>query len=100
MNTLRTNLILPNSHKILITPYWLLGFIVGDGSFSVSTSKSFPLRFNIVQSIIEKKNKQKKTKTKKGSPLASLWPPYGPLGPLGPRQGQREAREKELDYKD
>jgi hypothetical protein len=33
----------------------LLGFIEGDGSFSVSTSKSFPLRFNIVQSIIEKK---------------------------------------------
>ena len=55
MNTLRTNFILPNSHKILITPYWLLGFIEGDGSFSVSTSKSFPLRFNIVQSIIEKK---------------------------------------------
>ena len=37
MNTLRTNFILPNSHKILITPYWLLGFIEGDGSFSVST---------------------------------------------------------------
>jgi LAGLIDADG DNA endonuclease family protein len=55
MNTLRTKFILPNSHKILITPYWLLGFIEGDGSFSVSTSKSFPLRFNIVQSIIEKK---------------------------------------------
>lgn len=55
MNTLRTNFILPNSHKILITPYWLLGCIEGDGSFSVSTSKSFPLRFNIVQSIIEKK---------------------------------------------
>jgi hypothetical protein len=58
MNTLRTNFILPNSHKILITPYWLLGFIEGDGrpgQFSVSTSKSFPLRFNIVQSINEKK---------------------------------------------
>ena len=55
MNTLRTNFILPNSHKILITHYWLLGFIEGDGSFSVSTSKSFPLRFKIVQSIIEKK---------------------------------------------
>ena len=31
MNTLRTKFILPNSHKILITPYWLLGFIEGDG---------------------------------------------------------------------
>lgn len=29
--------------------------MVGQGQFSVSTSKSFPLRFNIVQSIIEKK---------------------------------------------
>ena len=37
MNTLRTNFIFPNSNKILITPYWLLGFIDGDGSFSVST---------------------------------------------------------------
>ncbi len=54
MNTLRTNFILPESHKILITPYWLLGFVEGDGSFSVSTYDSFPLRFNIVQSITEK----------------------------------------------
>jgi hypothetical protein len=54
MNTLRTNFVLPNSHKILITPYWLLGFIEGDGSFSVSTLKSFPIRFNIVQAITEK----------------------------------------------
>ena len=54
MNTLRTNFVLPNSHKILITPYWLLGFIEGDGSFSVSTLKSFPIRFNIVQAINEK----------------------------------------------
>jgi hypothetical protein len=53
MNTLRTKFILPNSHKILITPYWFLGFIEGDGSFSVSTSKSFPLRFKKVQSINE-----------------------------------------------
>ena len=30
MNTLRTNVIFPNSHKILITPYWFLGFIEGD----------------------------------------------------------------------
>jgi hypothetical protein len=51
MNTLRTNFIFTNYHKILRTPYWLLGFIEGDGSLSVSTSKSFPLRFNIVQSI-------------------------------------------------
>ena len=52
MNSLRTNFIFPLTHKILITPYWFLGFIEGEGSFSVSTLKSFPLRFNIVQSII------------------------------------------------
>jgi hypothetical protein len=53
MNTLRTKFILPNSQKILITPYWFIGFIEGEGVplpilCSVSTSKSFPLRFNIV----------------------------------------------------
>jgi len=53
MNNLRTNFILPNNHKIIITPYWLLGFFEGDGSFSISTSQSFPLRFNIVQAITE-----------------------------------------------
>lgn len=50
MNTLRTNFILPVTHEISITPYWLLGFVEGDGSFSVSTYEKFPLRFNIVQS--------------------------------------------------
>ena len=55
MNTLRTNFVLPDDHKIIITPYWLLGFIEGDGSFSVSTLNSFPFRFNIVQAITEKK---------------------------------------------
>jgi hypothetical protein len=54
MNTLRTKFILPDTHKILITPYWLLGFFEGDGSLPVSNIKSFPLRFNIVQSITEK----------------------------------------------
>lgn len=39
MNTSRTNFVLPDSHKILITPYWLLGFIEGEGSFSVSTKR-------------------------------------------------------------
>ena len=52
MNTLRTNFILPLSHKIVITPYWFLGFIEGDGSFLVSTLNSFPLRFNISQDVV------------------------------------------------
>ena len=59
MNTLRTKFILPNSQKILITPYWFIGFIEGEGVplpilCSVSTSKSFPLRFNIVLIVINK----------------------------------------------
>ena len=53
MNFKRTNYILPDAHKILITPYWLLGFTEGDGSFSISNIKGFPLRFNIVQVITE-----------------------------------------------
>ena len=27
MNTLRTNFVLPDDQKIIITPYWLLGFM-------------------------------------------------------------------------
>ena len=54
MKSLRTKFILPDNHKILITPYCFLGFIAGDGSLSVSNLKSFPLKFNIVQSITEK----------------------------------------------
>jgi hypothetical protein len=37
MNTLRTNFILPNYHKILITPYCLLGFIEGDGRLTTNS---------------------------------------------------------------
>jgi len=42
MNSQRTNFELPDTHKIIITPYWLLGFIEGDGSFSISNIKGFP----------------------------------------------------------
>ena len=55
MNTQRTNFELPESHKIVITPYWLLGFVEGDGSFNVSTSRTrnFMLNFNLSQVIDE-----------------------------------------------
>lgn len=49
MNTLRTDFTLPDYYKIVITPYWLLGFVEGDGSFSLSLGDTFPLRFNISQ---------------------------------------------------
>ena len=34
-NQKRTNFTMPIEHKISITPYWLLGFIEGEGSFSI-----------------------------------------------------------------
>lgn len=49
MNTKRKHLDFPNEHEIKISPYWLLGFIEGDACFSVSSQKSFPLRFIITQ---------------------------------------------------
>lgn len=57
MNTQRTNFELPESHKIVITPYWLLGFIEGDGSFNVTntTLKKFKINFSITQVITELK---------------------------------------------
>jgi hypothetical protein len=55
MNTQRNNFELPKDHQIKITPYWFLGFIEGDGSFSISSLKSFPLKFNITQVITEEK---------------------------------------------
>ena len=35
MNTKRVDFTMPSSHTIKITPYWLLGFIEGDGYFFV-----------------------------------------------------------------
>jgi len=48
MNSLRVDFTIPSSYPIRITPYWLLGFVEGDGSFY--TRKNFALSFNIVQS--------------------------------------------------
>lgn len=49
MNSQRSDFSLPESHKIRITPYWILGFVEGDGSFSLR--KDYTLTFNIGQSI-------------------------------------------------
>ena len=38
MNTKRTDFIMPKEHKVVITPYWLLEFIEGDGSFSFNSN--------------------------------------------------------------
>jgi hypothetical protein len=41
MNKKRTDFDLPENHKIIITDYWLLGFIEGEVCFSVA--KKVPL---------------------------------------------------------
>ena len=49
MNTKRFSFDLLESHKINITPSWLLGFVEGDGSFSYSRGKGGSLSFYISQ---------------------------------------------------
>lgn len=49
MNSNRTNFNFPDEHKIIITDYWLLGFIEGEGSFYLSRNGFEPC-FSIGQS--------------------------------------------------
>jgi hypothetical protein len=53
INKNRTSFIQTNCHQIRITPYWLLGFIEGDGNFTV-VKKTLNLLFSIEQTINEK----------------------------------------------
>lgn len=39
------------SKEIIITPYWLLGFVEGEGSFFISTKYNYRLIFSLTQSI-------------------------------------------------
>ena len=48
MNKGRTNFSMPSEHDYQITPYWLLGFVEGDGSFFIR-KKIYQLYFSIVQ---------------------------------------------------
>jgi len=48
MNSQRSNFSLPVSYKVRITPYWILGFVEGDGSFWLR--ENYILSFNIAQS--------------------------------------------------
>ena len=50
MNSKRSNFVTPDNFKFRITPYWLLGFVEGEGSFYISKSNNFSLAFNICQS--------------------------------------------------
>jgi hypothetical protein len=49
MNSLRSDFTLPPFYSVRITPDWLLGFIEGEGSFSVR--KNYSLTFSLAQSI-------------------------------------------------
>lgn len=55
MNRKRTSFEMPSEHTIKITPYWLLGFIEGEGSFSIAKNNYFSLEFGISQTLSEKK---------------------------------------------
>lgn len=48
MNSKRIDFTMPEEHKINITPYWFLGFIEGDGSFSYK-NLSKDANFTIIQ---------------------------------------------------
>ena len=39
MNSKRSDFEMPNSHQVLITDYWLLGFVEGEGSFTLVKKK-------------------------------------------------------------
>jgi hypothetical protein len=54
MNTKRTNFVQSSSHKINVTPYWLLGLIEGEGCFSVEKTKRVVHKFNLGLTISEK----------------------------------------------
>lgn len=56
MNRKRINFELPKDHFIKITPYWLLGFVEGEGSFSISKNNYFSQELGISQTISEKKS--------------------------------------------
>jgi hypothetical protein len=54
MNKKRIQFKQPNNHTINITSYWLLGFIEGEGYFSIARNQTFSLTFGIGQTLTEK----------------------------------------------
>lgn len=54
MNNKRINFELPKDHKIIITPYWLLGLVEGDGYFSIHRNNLSP-EFGITLTEVELK---------------------------------------------
>lgn len=50
MNRLRSDYTIPKDKVINITPYWLLGFIEGEGCFSINKHNNYRLDFSLSQS--------------------------------------------------
>jgi hypothetical protein len=50
MNRLRLDYTMPKDKVINITPYWLLGFIEGEGCFSINKHNNYRLDFSLSQS--------------------------------------------------
>jgi len=50
MNKLRSDFIIPKDKEINITPNWLLGFIEGEGCFSINKGNNYRLDFSMSQS--------------------------------------------------
>lgn len=53
MNRKRSDFSMPNNKEINITPYWFLGFIEGEGSFSINRHNKFRLDFSLSQAIVD-----------------------------------------------
>jgi hypothetical protein len=50
MNRLRLDYTMPKDKVINITPYWFLGFIEGEGCFSINKHNNYRLDFSLTQS--------------------------------------------------
>ena len=54
MNNKRTNLSMPITHKLSITPYWFLGLIEGEGTFCLKNPKTMSITFYLSLTIAQK----------------------------------------------
>ena len=50
MNKQRVEFVFPQDHNVKWNDYWILGFIEGEGSFSIVKKKNSKLRFSVGQS--------------------------------------------------
>jgi len=50
MNKLRVEFVFPQDYKIKLNDYWVLGFVEGEGSFSIVKKNNYKLRFSVGQS--------------------------------------------------